>query len=291
MKTKKTITSQEDIDAMADASGEKELKQAPKYVLPSLKLNGRDGGFFRTVIENNELVLNDDGKALLEEVKSPTGVVLRVRKSFTQDGADIQVFSSEGGNSPKTIFSLFEKMETKNGTSLQMVDQGTASQIKVRHPEVKMVQIIYFLLSETNEIVRLKVKGKGLGEVFAYWNEFADKEHSFQFTTILGQKAGKNKFGSFFINTFKKGAKIEDLSNVKAAMDEVNAKVNAIDEFYEERNKEMEDFREGKEFEVPEAEIEIVDKKEIKEKLKATSDKIIANSEEDEEIDTKKIFD
>jgi len=286
--TKKIITSQEDIDAMAEDSKENELKRAPKYILPSLKINGSTGKFFRTVIESDgSLALDDEGKALLEEVKSPTGVVLRVRKSFTHNGTDVEMFTSEGGNSPKAIFSVFEKTKTKKGTSLQMIDQGTAEQIKARHSEINMVQIVYFLLDKTNEIVRLKVKGMGLGEVFAYWKEFEGNDHSFQFTTILGQKADKNKFGSFFVNTFKKGAKIEDLTNVKAAQDEVNENIDKIEKFHEERNKEMDEFYGGTVS--SEEEIEVVDKVKLKEKLKATTEQIKKNTEEDKEIDVNKI--
>ena len=54
MKTQKTNkkveTSKEELDELSELSGEKDTRVAPSFKLPSLKLNGRDGSYFRTVL-------------------------------------------------------------------------------------------------------------------------------------------------------------------------------------------------------------------------------------------------
>jgi hypothetical protein len=238
-------TTQEEINELADLSGEREVMTAPKYVLPSLKINGKEGGFFKTVIKDGEMVLDEDGRALLEEVKNPTGVILRPRRSFFTAGSTTQLFTSEGGNKPTDTFSVFEKSETPKGTSTQLVFQGTPAEIKERFPQLKMVQILYFLLDQTDEIVRLKVKGMSLGHIFDYWKEFGKDEHTFQYQTILGEKKGKNQYGNFVMNTFKKGKKLTDLTRVKEAIKEVAENIEEIEEYFKERNEEMENFQSG----------------------------------------------
>jgi hypothetical protein len=238
MTTKKQTTTKQEVDvnAMAEMSGEKDTKSAPKYTLPSVKMNGKTGSFYRTVIEDGELKKGEDGKAVLDDMgKEVKGVILKVRKTYFADEAEGQMYSNEIGSGKNEKVSIFHKSEnTKGGYTTACVFTGLASQVKERFPELSMIQIIYFLLSDTNEIVRLKVKGMSLGQLFSYWKEFEADDHTFEYETILGAKADKNKFGSFFVNTFKKGNKVENLKDVEIAMKEVYENVNKIEEFYKE---------------------------------------------------------
>lgn len=247
MATKKTTkvqseVSQADIDQMSQLSDEKNTKAAPKFSLASLKINGKQGGYYKTVLEGGELATGDDGKAYLEEVKNPVGIILRPRKSFNFIGGDYQLFTSEGGNTPKSVFSVFRKGETKKGFSIQMVGQGTPEQIKAKFPELKMTQVIYFLMDGSGELVRLKVKGMSLGNIFDYWKEFGANEHLFQYKTILGQEKDKNQFGAFIKSTFKKGEKVTDFTQVKKALELINVNIEAIEAYYKERDAEMADY-------------------------------------------------
>ncbi len=225
-----------DLNKMEEMSGERDVKTAPKYTLPSVKLNGREGKFYRTVIEDGELKTGDDGKAYLEDMgKTLSGVILKVRKTYFEDGVDSQLFSNETSSRKNEPITIFQKTENqKGGYSTAPVFTGTPAEAKERFPELSMVQIIYFLLKDTGEIVRLKVKGMSLGQLFKYWKEFNQTEHVFEYYTILGQKADKNKFGSFFVNTFKKGERVKDLEQVQSAMQEVSDNVEEIDKYFRE---------------------------------------------------------
>lgn len=238
-KTKQNV----DLEKMEEMSGEKDVKAAPRYTLPSVKLNGNEGKFYRTVIEDGELKTGDDNKAYLEDMgKTLSGVILRVRKSYFEDGVDSQLFSNEVGNKKNERVTIFQKTENmKGGYSVVPVFTGTPAEAKGRFPELSMIQIIYFLLKDTGEIVRLKVKGMSLGQLFRYWKEFDQTEHLFEYYTVLGQKADKNKFGSFFVNTFKKGERVKDLEPVQSAMQEVSDKITEIDQYFKESQDLYED--------------------------------------------------
>lgn len=295
---KEVVTSQEEIDEMSKSSGEQDVKVAPKYPLASLKMNGNTGKFYKTVLEDGEMVLNAENKAQLDEVDNPTGVILKPRKSFAFDEAESQLFTSEGGNKSDSIFSVFQKSPTQKGFSTNLIFQGTPAQVKEKFPGIKMTQILYFLLDQTGEIVRLKVKGMSLGQIFDYWKEFPGaNDHLFQYKTILKSKKDKNKYGTFYVNTFTKGEQITDLSEVRVAIDEVKERVGEIEAFYAERDKEAKNYNEGKEFK-PETdgdgEIVIEDKKTLKEKadeasaiVKETNKKIKTNSEGQKGMDLK----
>lgn len=300
---KKQTTSKEEIDALSDLSDDKNTRQAPKFSLPSLKLNGKEGGYTRTVLtEDGELKTGEDGKAIQEEVKDPRGIILRIRKSFQYIGVEEQLFTNEGGNTLKSIFSVFQKRETKKGFSIQMAFQGTPAQIKEKFPEMKMVQIVYFLLNTVSypkndkdavygtDLVRLKVKGMSLGHIFDYFKEFSSKEHIFQFETILGEENGKNQFGKFKMATFKKGKEIADYSKVKESLELISAKIEEIEAYYKERDQEMIDFEEGKPIDLSHVGEDKeyatnASEKEDEEKMRAK----LKEADEEEEIDVSKI--
>ena len=239
--TKSNELSQEELATLSEMSDEKNTKATPRFSLASLKINGKEGGYFKTVIKDGELQVGEDGKALLEAVANPSGIILRPRKCYQYIGADYQLYSNEGGNTPKSQFTIFEKRETKKGFSNSIVFQGTPGEIKVKFPEIKMIQILYFLLDEPHELVRLKVKGMSLGKLFDYWKEFNATEHLFQFKTIRGEEKGKNQFGKFIMSTFKKGEKVKDLSEVKENIELIAKKIEEIETHFAERGLEIED--------------------------------------------------
>jgi hypothetical protein len=239
-KQNKNIQSNINLSELSDMSGEKNSKQAPKYVLPSLKMNGKDGIFYRTKITKDEtLEIGDDGRVILEDVgDSLSGVILIIRRSYFHNGIDSQLYTNETDNTKNAKINVLSKSETARGFTSTLVFQGTADQVKQRFPEIGMMQIIYFLLQDTGEIVRLKVKGMSLSQFFSYFKEFEKNEHIFEFITQLGSKKDKNKFGSFYVNTFKKGERVENMAAVETAVRTVYENLMNIEEYYEERTQE-----------------------------------------------------
>ena len=282
--TKTNEVSQEEIDKLSELSDDKNTRSAPTFKLPSLRLNGKEGSYYKTSLtKSGEIVTGDDGKALLEKVEKPEGVILRARKSFNFVGGDFQLFTNEGGISQKTIFTVFEKRETAKGFSIKMAGQGTPAEIKTQFPELKMTQILYFLLNG-EELVRLKVKGMSLGNLFDYFKQFSANEHAFQFLTILGEEKDKNQFGKFVKATFTKGDRLTDLSAVKENMELISKKVAEIEEYAKERSVELTDELS------PSAEgsrLEARPLDEIRESLKLVNEETVEELEENDSTETK----
>ncbi len=290
---KKTQTTKTaiDRDKLDELSGDAETRPAPKFVLPSVKLNANktSGNFFRTVIKNEKLVLDDSGKALLEDMgESIKGVILKVRRTYFEDSADMQTFTNEVGYGKNEKVSVFCKTEnTKGGFNTTFVFSGTTAQVKERYPELKMIQIVYFLLEDTNEIVRLKVKGMSLPALFDYFKSFESYERKFEYITEIGRKSMKmtknGKALEFFVCTFKKGKRVEDLSNVETAIEEVYNKITEIEEYYKDYNQAVE--QEEIPFERKEDEKVLTNENADEEKEEYD----VSRLEGDEEIDPKKI--
>ncbi len=248
--TKKITNEVVDLEILSELAGEKDTKSAPKFSLPSLKNNGKSGGYFITVLnKDGSLKTGEDGKALLKEIENPVGIILKPRKSFNYIGGDFQYFTNESGNTPKAQFVVFKKSEGKKGDVIQMVGQGTSAEIKTQFPELKMIQILYFLLETEQglELCRFKVKGMSLGNLFDYWKEFEGGEHFFQYFTELGEENDKNQFGKFVKATFTKGKKVTDFTEVKESLELINEKIKAIEEYTLEKNAEQEEMMEASE--------------------------------------------
>jgi hypothetical protein len=297
--TQNTTLSQEEKQELADLSDDKSTKSAPKFPLPSMRINGKTGGFFCTVLDKDgSLKINEsDGKSLLQKVENPSGVILRVRKAYQHIGGDYQLFSTEGANTPKAKFTIFEKREGAKGDVIQAIFSGTPTEIKAKFPEIKMVQIVYFLLKDSGELVRLKIKGMSLGNVFDYFKEFENNEHSFEYYTILGEKKGKNKFGSFITATFTRGEKVEDFTLVKENMKLIADKISEIETYQAEREQEAVDMYSSSKEDAPR---QHTTSKEMQEALDAAKNfrqeekeynenNVSGTKSDDEEIDVSKI--
>ena len=247
-KQTKVSTSKEELEELSELSGEKDTRVAPAFKLPSLKLNGRDGGYYRTVLnEDGSLKQTEDGKALLLEVENPTGIILKPRKSFSYECPSYQLFTSEGSINQKAIFTVFKKQETTKGFSITMAGQGTAAELKTKFPTLKMTQVVYFMLDTKtgSELCRLKVHGMSLGPIFDYFKEFGSDEHLFQFKTVLGEKNAKNQYGKFVISTFKRGEAVKDFSEVRDNLELIKSKISEIEAYAADKNAEQMAMAEG----------------------------------------------
>ena len=285
IKNTKKVNSEVDVEKLSELSGESDTKSAPKFPLPSLKINGKTGGYYLTVLnKDGSLKTGDDGKALLEEVENPVGIILKPRKSFNFIGGDFQYFTNEGGNTPKANFVVFKKTEGKKGDIIQAVGEGTSAEIKTKFPELKMTQILYFLLKTDKglNLTRFKVKGMSLGNLFEYWKEFSGTEHFFQYYTELGEENDKNQFGKFIKATFTKGETVKDFTEVRESLELIKEKVEAIEKYAAERNIEQEGLMGGVDEETAGTRPESRPLDEIRESLKLVNDE-----EEAEELSDK----
>ncbi len=214
-----------DINKMARMSGER--SEAPRYELPIVRLDGREGKFYK--------IVKDEGSSETQKIELAgviKGTPLKFRRVLNSFTDEVSFFTNEH-NTWKDIVTLFERREGKNGSKIQMVDTASVGELREKYQDLKMVQIIYFL-EENGEIVKLQVKGKGLSNLFEFMKEMKDesKGHMFEYLLSIGIKEEEGKLGTFYSMTFETDKKIEKLDDVAAKMEEVSSKLLEIDEYF-----------------------------------------------------------
>ena len=193
---------EQELEELAELSGEKSVRSAPKYELPQIRLNGQKGVFIKTYKDEQGVYLNEEiGKEI-------SGVVLKIRRSFgamtIDDSGEVEeIYFSNEHNDWRDKALLFHKDLTKKKVKTMLLDTGTFKELKSRYTNLKMRQIIYLLFGD--DIVKLEVRGKGLSALFDYYSKFTGKEHIFQFTTKIGTIKKENKAVEYYAMTFEKG--------------------------------------------------------------------------------------
>ena len=203
-------------------SGEDTVKQRPRYILPVIRLNGKTGTFYKfEKDEEGNVAKTDLGKKL-------QGTILKVRRTFVGWGKDYSLFTNEH-NSWKDKMTLFER----KGEAVNMIDVGTSAELRPKYPELKMTQVLYFLLEPEKEIVKLLVKGKGLQNLFDFWDEFKPNEHIYQYLIEIGIEKGKSQLGEYYYTTFARLREVDDLNLIADKIREVAGKISEIESYYE----------------------------------------------------------
>ena len=239
---------------LSDLSGEKNIKPVPKYNLPIVQLNGNEGVFYKKVI-------GEKGVDKVEMGDKITGVMLKIRRAYNSFSKEC-ILSSNEHNSWQDNVTIFKTRMSVEGKPLdtKMFDKGQAKDMKDKHG-MKMTQVIYFLLEPDKEIVKLRVRGKGLGNLMEYWKLFKGKdEHVYNYLTeITGYLAGKTPANiDYYATNFQRLEGVEDMDMVATKIREVAGKIQEIDDFYKSRtpeegklNKRVEQTKDLKEVEIP----------------------------------------
>lgn len=206
-----------DLEALAVASGETEVKGAPKLDLPILKLNGSKGNF--TLLKQGKKT--DLGNEV-------SGIILKIRRCCTFYSKTKQMFSTEvNSNNDKMI--LFEVFTKQNGDrSFNKIDEGTYAELKQRKPDLKFIQILYFLMD--GEVVKLQVKGGGLTNLFEYYRKFEGDEHLFQYYTNITTEQKTDPI-TYYSMLFAKGEKVENMEDVAENINFLAETLAKIDSF------------------------------------------------------------
>lgn len=225
---------QEDLSKL---SGEDIVKQMPKYILPVIRLHGKKGKFYK-------YVRGEEGKSEeIELTDKIQGTILKVRRILIGFGKDYQLFTNEH-NHWKDKVSLFERNFEKKREKPMMVDVGTRQELKQKYPELKMIQVLYFLLEPQKEVVKLLIKGKGLARLVDFWREFKSHEHIYDYLIEVGIKQEESPLGEYYATTFNRIEEVESKELVAEKIKEVAGKIAEIEEYYEEKPPTEEEIEE-----------------------------------------------
>lgn len=210
---------------LEELSGEQEVKQRPRYDVPVVRFQGKEGRFLKQII---------DEKGNRQEIdlgESIQGVMLKIRRMFLAWGKDYRLFTNEH-NSWRDKVLLFEGKKTEEGISIQAIDVGLISDLRKKYPELKMRQLIYFLLEPNNEIVKLQIKGKGLSNLFDYWKGFKPDEHIFQYVTQIQTQQEESPLGPYMTPVFGRLKEVDDIELIASKIREVANKITEIESYY-----------------------------------------------------------
>lgn len=250
---------EEKLNELAEKSGEKNVKPAPRLNADRIRLQGKDGIYLRKTF-------TDEGKKVTEVGDELEGVMLRVRQSYFRFGDKYLIFTNEHNSRFENV-SVFQKNKLKDGSYGDTVFLKEAPADAVRE-KMKLKKIIYLLKYPEKEIVKLQVKGAGLGPLFDYFSEFPGDEHIFQYLTSMGMSQETSDLGDYYAMTFQKERELEDdeMELVAEKIDEIFQVIQYRKQQRQEAEKQAEQERKEVDREAPpkkEDEVPIVEEEEI----------------------------
>ena len=217
-----------DLDKAAEQSGESTLFGSPRYDLPILRIQGKEGNFLKITKDKTGISKTD-----ILTAKEIEGTTLKFRRTLTRFTKEESYFTTEH-SSPNDTISLFEVKTKADGTkSVAMIDTGTAKDIKEKDQKLKMTQVVYFLWGK--EVVKLQIKGSSLKNFYEFRQEVKKKDkHFFQFVIGIEMERVEGKLGEYYTMKFKI---VEELKNAKlkavlGKITEVSDKLESIDSYY-----------------------------------------------------------
>ena len=215
---------------VSELTGEDSIKK-PKYVLPFVRLEGKKGVFMRY---NPETSSEEE----LPE-KTITGVMIKHRRTYSAFEEESSMFTNEH-NSWKEKVTLFQRKKKVDGKfKIEMIEEGIAKDIKGKYQNLQMTQIIYFLVG--NDIVKLKVKGKGLSNLFEFFKVFEAREHMWQYLIEIGIGEFENKLGKYYAMSFARKEMVDNKEEVIQKIQEVSENIENAEKYYADKEKERTD--------------------------------------------------
>ena len=216
-----------DHEELSQMSGENDCKAAPKFVVPILKLDGEKGYFYR-------LIEDGQTESIGVEIKA---VILKNRRTIRGYTKTERYYSREY-NGWQTQVELIESRKTEKGTQTQMVGHGTYQELKKQFADrISMQMVLYVLLQESSEVVKVIVRGKGVSYLMDYFNQFEGGEHAHQFVTVMTVKEEFNESlrKTYYAMGFEKGDKIPDDEAMDVIAEEikrVNSELQKVEAYY-----------------------------------------------------------
>ena len=217
-------------------SGEENVMSRPSYNLPIIRFNGKEGKFYKHIIDGTG---NKEKIDLGDTIK---GTMLKIRRVLTSFSSDYSMSTNEH-NSWKDTVSLFQTQKTEAGWKRSYIETAPVKVLREKYRDLKMNQIVYFLLEPDKEVVKLVLKGKGLGNLFKFYADI-DKnkdEHIYNFLIEVGATAEEGPLGAYYANTFTRLQEVEDMDLIAKEMRDVAENIAKIESYYEAQSPVVEE--------------------------------------------------
>jgi len=217
-----------DKNKLAELMGEKTFMRPTQEKYPIINLNGETGIFVKSDLE-------EDGKyGEKQEVGNVVeGVIIAVRQQLSEWTKNYQRSSNEydSGNDKVVVW------ETAKGVRTKMAE-GSIKELRENYQGLRSVYLLYALIG--NEVIKIKVRGAGLSNLFPYFNELRDAgKHLFEVKTQLqpsqmtNESLKKNYWAPVFFNAGDVSE--EEMEKVAARMEAFHSNLKALKQSYEEK--------------------------------------------------------
>lgn len=216
-------------EELAELSGENDTVKPSRTFYPSLRVNGNEGHLYIERIDE------ETEERVREKIGETTkGIFLVVTKKLFKFEKQRYFWTPEyrGRNAETVLF----KSEDGNTSK---IDEGMSKDLK-ESENLKTMYIIYMLKGD-GEVVKLQVKGKGLGSLFDYFDE--KENHMFEVITKIGTDKEQSQLGDYFYLTFERDSVVAEdkMEKVAEKIRKITNELDEAEEFYEEEQKEFEE--------------------------------------------------
>lgn len=211
-------------------SGENQYRKPSLLKLKSLKLNGDEGVFYLTHLDEAK---GEDGRYRKEKIEgTPEVVFLKIRRRLIEASSTGVVKQTTEHNHPDDVVKLFGENN--------LTDSGTARELREKYETLRTEQIVYCRYK--GQIVRLSVKGASLGsekkaktttDFYAYLKSFQGDDHWYETRTRLSViKEGEAR--TYYCIDFQRGEALDEEQKAKVIenMTTVYENCKAFDDYY-----------------------------------------------------------
>lgn len=220
-----------ELDAMSGAS----QQSAQLIKLDEVRLNGKDG-VFTIKYKTREKVKEGDREVYpKEEIKGTLKLLfLKKRRALIEYGKGGTVVRST--NEHNTTSDTVKLTHNEGGKS----EVGVASALREKYPNLRTHEIIYAMNLETEETVRLIVRGsslhmqekvEGVTLFYDYLQSFTGDDKFYLYETEMTPKPVKTPLGTVYATHFARGRRItdEEFSVAASKIKELHLNTKAAD--------------------------------------------------------------
>lgn len=216
-----------DKDKLADMMGEKNLMRPAQQKYPMIRLHGNRGIFLR-------LDLGADGK--YEKPKEigqvVEGEIIAVRRQL---GSYSKVVS-HSSNEFDELTDEIVVWEQAKGVKAQKVFTGHYQDARKQYPMLRSRYHLYTLID--SELVKVIVKGSGLGNLFEYFHELKDDNlHIFEVKTRIEPSQEEGELGTYYATAFTNAGRVseEHLGEVAVKLQAFHENLKALRAAYQKK--------------------------------------------------------
>ncbi len=186
-------------DQLAEMMGEKNIVRPAQQQYPIIRLNGSKGVFVR-------LDVGKDGYEKPREIgQIVEGEIIAVRRQLSEYNKNYTRSSNEFDELTDEIVIW----ERSKGTKGQQIFKGNYQDARKQFQQIRSRYHLYTLIK--GELVKVIVKGGGLGNLFEYFHDLKDANlHIFEVKTRIEPSQETGELGSYYATAFTNAGEVSE---------------------------------------------------------------------------------